>query len=114
MRGVAGQDGVRRVVATGGGTRNPLLLSLKASLFGLPVEVCDMPEGTCLGAALLGGLAAGLYRDLDEARANLDLAWRRVEPDPAWPEAARRRRLGAYAETYRRLRDLHAVLRESG
>ena len=81
MRGVAGPEGVRRVVATGGGTRNPLLLRLKASLFGLPVEVCDMPEGTCLGAALLGGLAAGIWRDLDEARAGLGLAWRSVEPD---------------------------------
>ena len=110
MRGVAGPEGVRRVVATGGGTRNPLLLRLKASLFGLPVEVGDMPEGTCLGAALLGGLAAGLWRDLDEARAGLDLAWRRVEPDPSWPEAARWRRLEAYAEAYGRLRELNAGL----
>ena len=34
--------------------------------------VLDLPDTTCLGAALLGGLAAGLFRDLEEARRAAD------------------------------------------
>jgi xylulokinase len=114
MRAHAGPLGVTRVVATGGGTRNPLLLRLKASLFGLPVEAADSPEGTCLGAALLGGLAAGLFPDLGAARAGLAGGRRpAAAPDPAWPAAARERRLAAYGRAYARVRELNALLREA-
>jgi glycerol kinase len=78
------------------------------------VEAADTPEGTCLGAALLGGLAAGLFPDLRAARAGLAAGPRAaVGPDPGWPEAARERRLAAYASAYARVRGLNALLREA-
>ncbi|MGE3290666.1 MAG: FGGY-family carbohydrate kinase, partial [Geminicoccaceae bacterium] len=99
-----------RIVAIGGSTKNRLLMRLKASVYGARLGVVDLPDATCLGAALLGGLAAGLFRDLDEARAGLRLAIRDVEPDPSWSEEFRERRLGTYAAAYAALRPLHARL----
>jgi xylulokinase len=102
---------VTRIIASGGGTRNRLLMRLKADLFGMPIEIAATPESTCLGAALLGGLAAGLYPDLATARANLPSARSVVEPDPAWPASERVRRLELYAEAYAAIRALGARLR---
>ena len=47
--------------ATGGGTRSNTWMQLKADITGLPVEVTDVAEAGCLGAAFLGGLGTGLY-----------------------------------------------------
>ena len=91
-----------RILAIGGSTRNPLLMRLKASLYGRPVEAAEMPDATCLGAALLGGLAAGLFPDLDEPPAPASprwsaAAWRRTT---SWPLAQRRQRVRTYGEVY--------------
>ncbi len=99
-----------RILAIGGSTQNRLLMQLKASVFGVPLGVVDLPDATCLGAALLGGLAAGLFRDLDEARAGLRLAVRGIEPDPRWNDRHRERRQTTYAAAYAALRPLHARL----
>ena len=68
----------------GGGTRNPLFLRIKASVYGQPLTVINEPEATALGAALLGGIAAGLWPDLDAALDAIAQPTTTVEPDPAW------------------------------
>jgi xylulokinase len=102
---------VSRVVATGGGTRNRLLMRLKASLYGAPAEAAEMPETTCLGAALLGGLAAGVFPDLAAGRRGLVAARRALEPEPGWTEAERAQRLAAYRKAYAASRDILALVR---
>ncbi len=111
LRAHAGEAGVARVVATGGGTRNRLLMRLKASLYGAPAEAAEMPETTCLGAALLGGLAAGVFPDLVAGRRGLVAARRTLEPEPGWSEAERALRLAAYRRAYTAARDIHALVR---
>jgi xylulokinase len=66
----------------GGSTRNPLFLEIKANVFGRRLIVVDEAEATALGAALLGGIAAGLFPDLDAALAGLQRDERIVEPGP--------------------------------
>lgn len=105
-----GADLPDRVLAIGGSTRNALLMRLKASVYGRPLDVLDLPDATCLGAALLGGLAAGLFRDLDEARAGLEVPVRTVAPAPEWPERDRQERRTVYAAACAALRPVHARL----
>src|SRR5579872_839257 len=76
----------REIRVIGGGSRNPLLLSIKASVLARPLLVMDEPEATALGAALLGGVAAGVWPDLDTAVAGLERRFRVVEPEPAWTD----------------------------
>lgn len=77
LPGVAAASHFRVV---GGGTRNPLLLAIKASVLDRPLIVVEEADTTALGAALLGGVAAGVYRDLDDALAGLDRKEHTVEP----------------------------------
>ena len=73
----------REIRAIGGGTRNDLLMAIKASIVRQPHTVLGLQEGTALGAAMLGGLAAGVYADSVSAIAALADSARTVEPDPA-------------------------------
>lgn len=66
--------------AIGGNARNPLFMQIKADVYGRPITVVDEPEASALGAALLGGVAAGLWPDLDAALAGLDRRDHIVEP----------------------------------
>ncbi|NLG80290.1 MAG: hypothetical protein GX492_10805 [Firmicutes bacterium] len=80
MEAAVGQP-VSRVIATGGGARNDLWLTIKASALGLPIEVPRVTEASALGAALLAGIGCGLYRDADDALARTLRIARRVKPD---------------------------------
>jgi xylulokinase len=72
-----------RITVTGGGTRNGLLLQIKASVYNRTLEVVGIEEATALGAALLGGVAAGVYPDVGAAAAAVEYDIARVAPDPA-------------------------------
>ncbi len=69
------------VVAIGGSTRNGLLMRIKASVTNLEHHVIAAEEATALGAALLGGLGAGVYRDVDDAIASMRYGRESVCPD---------------------------------
>jgi xylulokinase len=72
--------------------------------------VPELADTTCLGAALLGGLAGGVFTSLGEARSGLRVPARVVEPMPGWDDDRRQRRQATYAAAYAALRPLHARL----
>ena len=91
-----------RILAIGGSTRNQLLMRLKASVYGAPLAVMDLADTTCLGAALLGGMAGGrVQRTSTRRAATLRRAGaRRGARCPAWSEDHRQRRQTTYAAAY--------------
>jgi xylulokinase len=70
------------VVAIGGGTRSSLLMRVKASVTNLTHLVARAEEATALGAALLGGLGAGVYEDVDDAVSAMRYGQYEVAPEP--------------------------------
>lgn len=77
-----GRDGaapLSELRVDGGAARNDLLMQTQADLLGVPVVRPHQTETTALGAALLAGLAAGLWQGPDEL-AGLWRAERRFEP----------------------------------
>jgi xylulokinase len=77
---------VRRVVASGGGSRVTAWMAAVADATNLPVEVVSVPDGAARGAAYLARMAAGLETSLSDA-ARWGTVGRRIEPDPAWVRA---------------------------
>ena len=101
------QSGIRvdTLAAAGGGAKSPVWLQMKADILNRPIRTLRCRESACLGAALLAGAAAGVYRSLDEAAAQT------VSPDREFtPQAAAVRqyqeRFGLYQELYPALRRL--------
>ncbi|MEV6488951.1 gluconokinase [Actinoplanes sp. NPDC051633] len=72
---------VTEVRATGGAVASDLWVGVLAAALDLPVSIADTPEGTGLGAVLLGWHALGELPDLDQAAALVDIAEPTV-PDP--------------------------------
>jgi xylulokinase len=88
---------------SGGGGRSDLWLEIVASVLEMPLEATVVDEGAAYGAALLGGVAAGVW---DDARAAVDRCvkvTRTIEPRADWIEP--------YAEARERFRALYPALR---
>jgi xylulokinase len=79
----AGLTSVPEISVIGGSTRNDLLLRIKASVMRSTLNVLDVEEATALGAAMLGGLGAGVYTDLQDALARVRIRSRPVAPEPS-------------------------------
>jgi xylulokinase len=100
--------------AIGGNSKNHLLVEIKASVFNRPITVIDQAEASALGAALLAGIAAGSYRDLDEALSNLDRSVHTIEPNAEWTRRYENLYNSVYRRMYDALRDTnHAIAAET-
>lgn len=98
-----------RVTVTGGHAHNPLWLQLKADILGRELVVPEVPEATLLGAALLGGVAGGLFAGPAAASAALPRRDRIVSPRSA-VSAAYQQRYAVYEQLAPALKPLyHAV-----
>lgn len=93
--GLAGDE----IRVVGGGARSPFWLQMKADVTGRPVRVLATDEATALGAAMLAGVGALTFRDLDEAVARLTV----LEPRVFEPDRSTR---AAYDDAYGRYRRL--------
>jgi xylulokinase len=89
--------------ASGGGARSEHWLRIVSSVLGLPIRRTATDEGSAYGAALLGGVAAGVFRDVHEAVDSCVRLVDAVEPDPRWS--------AAYERGYRRFKLLYPALR---
>ena len=72
----------RDMCVTGGGTRSPLGLALRAALTGKCLHVMRSPEAVCLGGAILAGVATGEYQSITEAVGRVVREVAVVAPDP--------------------------------
>jgi xylulokinase len=88
---------------SGGGARSDLWVRIVASVLGLPLERTVVEEGAAYGAALLGGVAGGVFADVREAVERCVRVRETVEPDPEWEKI--------YAAGYERFRALYPALR---
>jgi xylulokinase len=93
------------VRATGGGARSPFWLQLQADIFGLPMRRTAVDEGPAYGAALLAGVAAGVFDDVEAATARVRMRESITEPDPA--------RVRRYDELYATFASLYPALRDA-
>jgi xylulokinase len=88
---------------SGGGGRSELWLQIVASVLEMPLEATVVDEGAAYGAALLGGVAAGVWDDARAAVERCVKVTRVVEPREDWVEP--------YAEARERFRGLYPALR---
>jgi xylulokinase len=73
---------IDRLRVTGGGSRSPLWLQLKADITGKQIVTLNVSEGGCLAGAILGGVATGAYASVAEATELLVKEKETFDPDP--------------------------------
>jgi xylulokinase len=87
----------------GGGARGPLWRRIQAGVYGHAVEVLTAEEGGAFGCALMAGVGAGHWADLDEACGQAIAVAQRIEPDTEDRKA--------YEAGYARWRKMYPALR---
>jgi len=87
----------------GGGARGPLWRKIQAGIYGHTVEVLTAEEGGAFGSALMAGVGAGHWANLDEACAQAIEVAQRIEPDQA--------DLAVYKAGYANWRKLYPALK---
>ncbi|MGE5529523.1 MAG: xylulokinase [Patescibacteria group bacterium] len=95
---------VQALVITGGGSKSPVWNQARADIMGKRLTVVTDSGGSVLGAALLGGIGAGLYRDPADAFGHLRAERREYPPRPEHAVM--------YGAMYRLYRNLYEKLGE--
>lgn len=103
----SGYERPGEIYVIGGASRNRLFVEIKAAILNQSLTVAGIEEEVAAGAALLGGLGAGIYPDARAASAALHFTRTLVEPDPEL--AARYERIfrEVYQGIYAAVRPLH-------
>jgi xylulokinase len=101
LRGLGCTVEVGRI--SGGGARSALWVKIVASVLGIPLQRTAVEEGAACGAALLAGVASGVFGDVPEAVGTCVRVRDEIEPDPEW--------VRVYADGYERFRALYPALR---
>jgi len=102
MRGLGIQP--HQVRATGGGARSRLWRQMQADTFALPVGATATAPSPALGAALLAGVATGVFSDVAAAAATVARLDNVLEPDPG--------RVAQYEQLYRTFSALDPAIRQ--
>lgn len=88
---------------SGGGARSEEWLRIVASVLELPLQRVAVQDAAAFGAALLGGVAGGVWADVGEAVAATVRPGETIEPVTEWIEP--------YREARERFRALYPALR---
>lgn len=105
-----GVAALRRAYVIGGGTRNSLLMQIKATVLNKPITIATVAEATSLGAAILGGLGAGVYSDVPAALTLLYQNQTLVEPVAAQVSLYENIFRQVYQHLYLTLKPLHHTI----
>lgn len=87
----------------GGGARGPLWRRIQAGIYGQAVEVLKAEEGGAFGSALLAGVGAGHWANLDQACGESIQVAQTIEAAPA--------EIAAYKAGYSKWRKLYPALK---
>lgn len=91
-----------RICITGGGARSQVWSQIRADVTGRPVELPDITDASAMGAAILAGVAAGLWSSVVDATDKLPKPQKLVEPNMSMR--------AIYADAYGRYRRLFDAL----
>ncbi len=92
------------MIAAGRGGESDFWRGIQADVFGIPLQRTQSTEQASLGAALLAGVGAGVYQNLDEACSQTVRYGAVTEPNPQ-RHAFYNERYAQYLELYPRLKD---------
>jgi xylulokinase len=94
---------IEQVRVTGGGAKSPPWRQIIADVLGIELVTTNATEGPAFGAALLAGVASGLYTSVEQA---CDATVRVMERTEPRPEAER-----IYAQAYETYKALYPALK---
>ncbi|MCD6256569.1 hypothetical protein J7J45_00725 [Candidatus Aerophobetes bacterium] len=93
---------VKKVRSLGGAAKSDTWLKIKTDVLGVPVEVPECSEAASLGAAILAGIGARVFSDINEAVRKVVKIKKSFYPDPS--------NAGIYQKVYQEYLSLYQKL----
>lgn len=93
----------KKLRATGGGASSGVWMQMKADMLNLPIVSLGSSEAGAAGCAMMAGIAAGVFKDLEEAADALLTERKTYDPRPEMHQA--------YQICYERYRKLYHAVR---
>jgi xylulokinase len=109
IRGLVPGTTLGEVTAIGSGAKSELWMQIKADVLQAAYRSLHRSDLSTLGAAILAGLATGIFSGPQEVARKLVSVKRRIEPTPG-ADAPYRKYIGVYDELFRALRDVYRRL----
>ena len=103
---------IRHFVSMGGGARSRVWSQIKADIIDVDIDVLDMNDMAPVGAALLAGVGAGIYKDAVEAAGRIGRKIYRHVTSGKEDAEVYQRRYDAYRQLYPRIKDLYDLCRD--
>ena len=100
---------IETISVSGGAGAHPLTRQLLADATGRPVEITECAEPVLLGSAMLGGVAAGVYPDLQAAMPAMSRVATRCVPDPD-TKSVQAARFAAFLTLQQTAREIRAAM----
>ena len=73
---------IKRFTSIGGGAKSDTWAQIKADITGKEIQILDVTDMAPVGAALLAGVGAGVFRDVYEAAEKVDRSvYKVIKPD---------------------------------
>ena len=101
---------IENIHCFGGESQNDLLMKIKASVSNRSLTKMDMPESVSLGAAILGGIGAGIFANFQEALKGLRFNTFEITPESEWVEPYQKFYDEVYSDAWQQIRPLQEKL----
>jgi xylulokinase len=109
IRGLVPETTLGAVTAIGSGARSELWMQIKADVLQAPYQSLHRSDLSTLGAAILAGLATGMFSGPQDVTRRLVSVHRRVEPTPG-ADQPYRKYIEVYDELFRSLKGVYKRL----
>ena len=95
---------LNEIVISGGAVKSRFWMQVHADVSNVPITVPKVTEGPCLGSAILGAVAGGVYPDIQTAAANMTSVDYVIEPNSEQHEQ--------YKFYYEKYKEFYALAKE--
>ena len=100
---------ISEFVSIGGGAKSEVWAQIKADIMGVNIKVLDLNDMAPIGAALLAGVGAGVFRDVYEASGKVEKKLCRVVEASHEHDEAYRKGYRVYTELYPNVKNLFKI-----
>ena len=105
---VTGQK-IKEFASIGGGAKSETWAQIKADITGKDIKILDMNDMAPIGAALLAGVGAGIFRDVYKAADKVEKKVYKVIKSSNAHEDIYNKRYMVYTELYPQIKELYKV-----
>ena len=100
---------INEIRAVGGGSRSDVWVKILANILDIKFSLLEIDEGGCIACAMLGAVAVGDFKDIDEASGNFIKVRKNINPEKKQVDLFKEK-FGVYKKIYSSVKEFNHYL----